>query len=732
MAMGLQHYPPSLKDVPGRLAVPGVRYWLYALALILSLLLFLAVYLALIAGAGFLIYLAVIYPITTIGYAPLILKLGLIGSSIMLFLFLVKGLFRRREPDYEGLHQILEGEHPELFAFVRRLCREVHAPFPYRIFLMPGVNAAVTHEVSLLNLLFPVKKNLIIGVGLVNSLTINEFKAVLAHEFGHFSQASLAIGSYAAQAMEAIDYMVNGEDRWDEQMEEWRYANIRIAVFAWLLTGVVWVLRKFLLLIFRALTLVSLALSRQEEYHADMVALSVTGSDALVHALARIDAADDALRQALEDVVKVANSRGMYSRDLFAHQSAALEYLRRARRSPNLGNPPPLPEDPTGKTQVFLPAEGQIPALFRSHPTPYEREQNLKRRYFRSTDTGGSPWVLFRNPEAVREQFTRIIYQRVLVLPSGVTLADPAQVQEAINEAHGDSQFDARYFGVYDARFLEPGDLAAQVQNVQRQPWPRERLSRAFNRLYGGEIKEWMTGHSRRLEEHAFLSAVDQGRAKVKGSSFQFRGVKRSAGEVKSLLRTLEAELERDREWLSDLDREVFLAHYQMAASAAPALVAEYVERYRFHLRVQELAKGAQAHLPIVALLARAAAGGGIPAEETAKAVGFVREARTALGAAAEARETIIPIRNIPNGMRLGQFLLPGPAVAEPQSTTLPDRYWLEQLGQQLAEVHGHGRRLHYQSLADILALQERIAGIWRGAAQATPAAPPSGTGAST
>jgi len=34
----------------------------------------------------------------------------------------------------------------------------------------------------------PVKKNLQIGMALVNSVTVTEFKAILAHEFGHFSQ----------------------------------------------------------------------------------------------------------------------------------------------------------------------------------------------------------------------------------------------------------------------------------------------------------------------------------------------------------------------------------------------------------------------------------------------------------------------------------------------------------------------------------------------------------------
>jgi Zn-dependent protease with chaperone function len=42
------------------------------------------------------------------------------------------------------------------------------------------------------------RKNLQIGIGLVNSVTVSEFKAVLAHEFGHFSQRSMKVAAIAS------------------------------------------------------------------------------------------------------------------------------------------------------------------------------------------------------------------------------------------------------------------------------------------------------------------------------------------------------------------------------------------------------------------------------------------------------------------------------------------------------------------------------------------------------
>src|SRR5262249_39936704 len=147
---------------------------------------------------------------------------------------------------------------------------------------------------SILSLILPVRKDLLIGLGLVNVLTLDEFKAVLAHEFGHFSQSSMKLGSYVYTANGIITDMVYGRDSWDRLMSQWQNQDIRIAVFGWALGGVVWGLRQVLAGIFRVINLGNLALSRQMEFNADLVAVSVTGSDALVHALGKLDFASQA------------------------------------------------------------------------------------------------------------------------------------------------------------------------------------------------------------------------------------------------------------------------------------------------------------------------------------------------------------------------------------------------------------------------------------------------------
>ena len=56
----------------------------------------------------------------------------------------------------------------------------------------------------MLNFIFPSKKNLEIGLPLVNALTLSELKAVLAHEFGHFAQGTGM----------RITYVIRGVNAW--------------------------------------------------------------------------------------------------------------------------------------------------------------------------------------------------------------------------------------------------------------------------------------------------------------------------------------------------------------------------------------------------------------------------------------------------------------------------------------------------------------------------------------
>ena len=588
------------------------------------------------------------------------------------------------------------------------------------------MNAAVFYNTSLLSLVWPTPKNLLIGLGLVNVLNLSEFNAVLAHEFGHFSQRSMKLGSYVYRANRVIGDLVFGRDWLDDLVATLRGLDVRIAIFAWAFTGVLWVVRKALQGLFRVLNFANSALSRQMEYNADLVAVSVTGSDALVHGLARLNFAGDALGQAWADLT-AAGDHGLYTRDVFYHQSRAMAHLRAQRRDPHLGEPPPLPEDPAAVVQVFTPEDTSTPRMWATHPSNHDREANAKRHYLRSPIDARPPWLLFQDPEAVREAVTRRLYETTR--PEAVKeLQPPERVQAFIDEEHAETTYDARYHGLYDNRYLTPGDPDEMLRTLPGELGDAGRLAEAHARLYGDELRVHMEAHRARQQECDLLGRVASGAVELRGKDFAFRGSRHRAAVAPQLLGQVQKELDQDFAWMSELDRQAFLVHAQMVSALGPGERHELLQRYRFHLAVQEIHRQLGAHQQQVQdMLGQLAGKRQVSSQEFQNSLHVLRDAHGALAHYLnEAKSLSLPaLKNFTAGQPLGPFLLSRPlAPALSGHVQTLDGAWIGALLGQYAEVLDKARRILFKSTGGILALQESIAARWQAAHGSLDASP--------
>src|SRR5204863_1969153 len=147
------------------------------------------------------------------------LVLGVALMCGMLCYFLVKFLFQVRTNDMKGKVQVFATEHPQLFAFIDKLCEETGAPKTKKVIISPNVNAAVYYNSSFLSLFLPVNKNLEIGAALLNCINLTEFKAVLAHEFGHFSQSSTILGSYIYRFNHVVHNLLFENEGWSKTVD---------------------------------------------------------------------------------------------------------------------------------------------------------------------------------------------------------------------------------------------------------------------------------------------------------------------------------------------------------------------------------------------------------------------------------------------------------------------------------------------------------------------------------
>lgn len=206
-------YPPSPDDVPEDLTEYPTSYVKQENRLLAGLFLFLVFYI----GAVLFFAMIGIWCVWSLSHLFPLKVVGIVMSSLF-FLYLVKGFFKGQPIDKNMHIEITAKDHPVLFEFIETLCDELDAPRPNKVFVSPDVNAAVMPQTKLINLFVEPKKDLLIGLGLVNCVNLSEFKAVLAHEFGHFSQSAMA-SSYTYVASRIIGDLVDGEDWFDRMIE---------------------------------------------------------------------------------------------------------------------------------------------------------------------------------------------------------------------------------------------------------------------------------------------------------------------------------------------------------------------------------------------------------------------------------------------------------------------------------------------------------------------------------
>lgn len=734
-----QLYPKSPTDIPADLTRPSSSYRTRVILVLLCLFLFLLVYMGLTVGSAGLTVFCFSQlvaddppPVASSkkdgkraapSYSPRPKKEGspfwyvVAGiASALLFLFLVKGLFRISRGD-QGLRiEVTEEEQPLLFAFIRKLCQETRAPFPHRIYLVPDVNAAVAYHQSVLSLILPTRKNLIIGLGLVNQLNLTEFKAVLAHEFGHFSQNSMKLGSYVYTANRVVVDVVYGRGKLDQFISTLCRTDVRIAVFAWVFSAILWTMRKGLEMLFRGINFANTALSRQMEYNADLVAVSVTGSDALVFALARTQFACDALGQGMADLMTAADHK-RFTRDIYFHQTRAAEYLRLRLGNDKLGTVPALPEDPHQTVQVFKPEDIDVPLMWATHPSNFDREANAKARYCRGPIDTRSAWELFTAPDEVREAMTRVVYDATGKKPPE-KLEAPEAVQEFIDAEHAETTYHPRYHGLYDERYLRPGKLEELcVPTATSEFDEAKRLAEAHAQLYGDDLKERMANLKTRHEELAKLQRVASGVVRLTGKDLEHRGKRLNLAQVPNLIKEIEGEIGQDYENMYSHDGLVFRVHFAMAIQLGEAERTELVERYRFHLAVQEMHSMMAAHFRHVdAIITSLSGKHELTQHEFQNALGAMRDAHAMLDDTLQrASSTPMPqLTNIAAGEPLQVHLRTEPLIRNlPASTQSLNGEWINTFMGQLRDAMGKAARILFKSMGGLLALQERIAYRW-------------------
>jgi hypothetical protein len=444
------------------------------------------------------------------------------------------------------------------------------------------------------------------------------------------------------------------------------------------------------------------------------VAVSLTGSDALIHGLARLEFANECLADAAKSLDAAAD-HGLFTDNLFYHQSQSAIRLRKVQKNDRAGLPPELPADPKEQVTVFQQVNDGIPDKYRSHPTDNMRERNAKRIYVRSVIDERSPWILFGNSRGLKTVVTSQFYFNSLNRHERYDPRSAATVQEFIDAEHAETTYDPKYQSWYDDRFINAGEL----QLLPPRPWLQEQLTTWFADWPPRDLEERVKKYRERQGEYGLLQGLESGELQLTGNTFTFRGDEYSKRDVKRLLDDVDRELESEIESFRKLDREAFLAHWSLTrvmhtGDGANKVESELLERYRFHEALQGLLRGMLGEQGRL----RAICGFLTNNRQLNEAdFGAIRDGlqevhkslRNNLKDASEWRTPALI--NVPAGSSLYDLILDrGDRSMERLEGDSISGEWIGKLATRLEGVLGRLKRLHFKSLGSLLVLQEKLA----------------------
>jgi len=452
--------------------------------------------------------------------------------------FMFKAIFFLSKKSRLEDTEIKREDQPELFDFIYKVADEAKAPRPHKIFLSNTVNACVFYDISIINLFFPTRKNLEIGLGLVNVLNLGEFKSILAHEFGHFTQRSMIIGRWVYIAHQVVYQIVSKRDAFDHFIKGLSRIDIRIVWIGWILSIIVWSIRSFAEIFFKIVILTQRALSREMEFNADLVAVSINGSDALISSLYKLNAAEEAFDSAFTFVNKQLKEKRKTT-DLFAIQANYITNMRVVLNNPEYGATPKQNTFSGQSATVFKEQIAQTPKMWNTHPSNFDREKNAKRIYIHSNIDERSAWVVFKNADKVKEDFTLRIFKADIKEAIPMSREESLKVQ---NKEFQRSFLQPKYRGIYLDRYVMLS--VKYVNDIYFTPLDYINPKDKFAELYPEEIKGQLEQLKKLDEEVFMLEGLNKKVLTANEGKIRHRGREISWKELPSIIESVKNEEE--------------------------------------------------------------------------------------------------------------------------------------------------------------------------------------------
>lgn len=310
------------------------------------------------------------------GTIPVKLLLIIIFVAFASIFYMVKSLFVRTEVEDPG-RALSKEEAPQLWVLARDVAAAVNTRPVNEIRITHGTELAVYERGGIrAKMQDNAERILIIGLATLNGFSQNAFRAVLAHEYGHFSNRDTAGGNIA--------YRVNSDIiRLAESMALSGTATFYNIAFQFL---------RIYHFLFRRITH---GATRLQEILADRVAVHQYGADAFREGLTHVIRRDVEFNHVAEKEINAALSSNRALQNLYEMTEQNEEIKKDLEEKYNENIARPTTEDDT-------------------HPSPQDRfkwASQIKSR--ESEPIGGMVWDLFKNRESLTVEMNVLLEKRV-------------------------------------------------------------------------------------------------------------------------------------------------------------------------------------------------------------------------------------------------------------------------------------------------------------------------------
>ena len=549
-------YPQRPNDVSENILLPSEEFQKEIKKVLFSIILFFFSYIILVIAAvvfaiilGYIgYYLVLIFP----HMLTIILAIALALSGVFVLYFLIKFIFSSNKVDRSHLVEITRKDEPQLFEFIDKVNEETKSPKPKRIYLSNEVNAYVFYDSSFWSMFLPIKKNLTIGLGLINAVNLSEFKAILAHEFGHFSQDSMRWGSYVYNVNQIIFNMLYDNDGLERSMVKMANESSYFAITLNITFSVIRFIQWILIGIYGKINQSYMALSRQMEFHADTISAYVTGGNHLVSSLQRIEIAGICYQNVMSyNGIWVRD--GLKSENIYEQQ---IELTKRFAKNNDLSfkkNQIQVEDDSITKlNRSNLVIDNQ----WASHPTFEQRANHLKSLNLETDAIEVSAWELFQSPKATQEKFTAFLYKNATT-ENGFKDMDFSLFKEKLKEQSSYTDLPERYQGFYNDYF--PTYIKVKEVDTLKVE------TKTFEEIFNKEDLDFVLSKHTLLHDLGTLTSIQNKEIDVK--YFDYKGVKYNQNKAHEVIAKIKGKVGKIDALIDEKGKQALKFFYNKAVS---------------------------------------------------------------------------------------------------------------------------------------------------------------------